>query len=240
MTKKVFALASVTVLTGLMAAVAVSACSSTDSPGDASPAFATPDARADGPVKPAPSDEDVMQTCPTTAPVTAADIGPTWVGPALPQTICNQQNLDDLKALFAKGNGNATHSDMEKTLGATCSPCVFTPVNSPTWGILIKDGNRIVADNSLGSCFTQFSDAKCGKAVFELDACAEHVCPQEECTDRQACMTKALNGACKDFSATLQKDCPRAADIQRQCDNFIKIVAASCAGGPDAGVDASL
>jgi hypothetical protein len=243
MVKKLFVLASVTALSGFAAALSVSGCSSDDPPAGAAPPTpdaGIPDVRPKPPEPPPDGPDDVPQTCPTTTPVTSADIGLTWVAPGPVQTVCNQQNLDDLKALFDKGKGSAKYSEIETTLGTTCAPCVFTQVKSASWGVIVKDGATIVADNSSGSCFGQLSDAACGKAVFELDACVDHVCPQDECTDTQACTSKALKGACKNLLATFQKGCPNAAAIQPQCDNFIKIIAVSCAGGPDAGVDASL
>jgi hypothetical protein len=243
MIRKLFALASVSALTGLVSVVSVAGCSS-DQPGGepAAPDTGTnvvkPDASADGP-KPPPDEPDEPATCPTTVPITAKEIGLTWVAPGPVQSVCSQQNLDDLKALFDKGKGSAKYSDIEKTLGATCGPCVFTQVKSPTWGVIVKDGTAVVADNSSGSCFGQLSDGTCGKAVFELDACVNLVCPQS-CSDRQACTSKALKGACKDYGTAFQKGCPEAATLEPQCDNFIKIIAVSCSGGADAGIDASL
>jgi hypothetical protein len=242
MVKRLFVLASVTALTGLAAALTVSGCASDPQPGvDPPPPDAgIPDAKPKPPPPDVIGDEDVPQKCPTTTPITSADIGLTWVAPGPVQTVCNQQNLDDLKALFDKGKGSAKYSDIEKTLGTTCGPCVFTQVKSASWGVIVKDGATIVADNASGSCFGQLSDATCGKAVFELDACVDLACPQDTCTDTQACTSKALKGACKNLASTFQTGCPNATDIQPQCDNFIKIIAVSCAGGPDAGVDASL
>jgi hypothetical protein len=242
MVKKLFALASVTALTGLMAAVTAAGCSSS-SPADPT---GTPDATND--TKPAqkpdvevPPEPDVVSTCPTTTPVTAADIGLTWVAPGAPQAVCNQQNLDDLKALFAAGKGSAKYTDIEKSLGAGCGACVFTAKAGARWGMIIKDGANVIADNSLGACFGALSTAECGKARFEIDSCLDIACPQTDCgTDVSACNTKALKGACKSFVTPYTTACPDEQTLIDNCTNFVRIIEVTCGGGPDAGLDSGI
>jgi hypothetical protein len=244
MVKKLFALASVTALTGLMAAVAASGCSSSTVVDTTPTTEAGPDVKTtpkDATVEPDDAEPPGPGTCPTTTPVTAADIGLTWVAPGPPQDVCSQQNLDDLKALFDAGKGSAKYTDIEKTLGTTCAPCVFTASKGARWGLIIKDGANIVADNSSGSCFGQLSTAECGKATFELDACTDIACPQTDCgTDTQACATKAGKGACKSFVTAFQTACPDAQTLIDNCTNFVRIIEVSCGGGPDGGKDSSL
>ena len=243
MVKKLFALASVTALTGLMAAVAASGCSSSTVV-DATPLTeAGPDAKVppkDSGKEPDP-EETGAATCPTTTPVTEADIGLTWVAPGAPQSVCIQKNLDDLKALFAAGKGSAKYTDIEKTLGTTCAPCVFTAKAGPRWGLLVKDGANVIADNSLGACFGALSTAECGKARFEIDSCLEIACPQTDCgTDLKICSTKALKGACKSFVTPYTKACPDEQTLLDNCTNFTRIIEVTCGGGPDAGLDSGI
>ena len=243
MVKKLFVLASVTALTGLMAAVAVSGCSSTNTVTDPVAETGPADAKVEAAVKKdaEPEDSSTTTTCPDMSKaVTVADIGLTWVAPGAPQSVCDQSNLDALKAVFAAGKGSAKYSDIEKSLGATCAACVFTPVKGARWGLIIKDGANIAGDNSQGSCNAQYSDNACGKASFEADACADLACPQQECTDQSACQKKAFaaKGPCATFAAGYRSACTK--DIGDVCDNFIKTIVASCGGGGDAGLDASL
>ena len=242
MVKKLFALASVTALTGLMAAVAASGCSSSSPLPEASP---TPDASTDVKVTPKEASVDPVDeaggTCPTTTPVTAADIGLTWVAPGAPQNVCNQADLDALKAVFDAGKGSAKYSDIEKSLGATCGPCVFTAVKGARWGMIIKDGANPVADNSLGACFGALSTAECGKARFEIDSCLDIACPQSDCgTDTSACNTKALKGACKSFVTPYTTACPDETALLTNCANFVRIIEITCGGGADGGLDSGL
>jgi len=245
MVKKMFALASVTALSGLMAAVAASGCSSTTTVDNPGAETGVPDAKLEAAVKPDTSvDTDApADTCPAPTPITATDIGLTWVAPGAPQAVCDQSNLDALKKVFADGKGSAKYTDIEKSLGATCAACVFTPKAGARWGVIIKDGTNIAADNSSGSCYAQNSTAECGKATFELDACVDIACPQSECTDAAACTKKAVaaKGPCATFTKAFQTGCPDAAALGDLCDNFIKTIVASCGGGPEAGtLDASL
>jgi len=243
MVKKLFALASVTALTGLMAAVAASGCSSTTTvdPGTAETGV---DAKTDAPAKvdaATPEEDTGAGTCPTTTPVTAADIGLTWVAPGAPQNVCNQADLDALKAVFAAGKGSAKYSDIEKSLGATCGPCVFTAVKGTRWGMIIKDGANPVADNSLGACFGALSTAECGKARFEIDSCLDIACPQSDCgTDTSACNTKALKGACKSFVTPYTAACPDESALLTNCANFVRIIEITCGGGADGGLDSGI
>ena len=241
MVKKLFALASVTALTGLMAAVAASGCSSSTVV-DATPVTeAGPDAKVTP--KEAGKDPDPEETgagtCPTTTPVTEADIGLTWVAPGPVQDACTQDNLDALKAVFAKGKGSASYKDIEASLGANCAACAFTPVKGTRWGVIIKDGANVAADNSSGSCFGQLSTPECGKAVFELDACIDIACPQADCPDRAACTPKAVKGACKSFAGPFQKACTDPT-VPESCNNFVKTIVVSCGGGADGGKDSGL
>jgi len=248
MVKKLFALASVTALTGLMAAVAASGCSSTTTV-DATP---TPEAGPDAktPLKEAGPDPDPdpeetgPATCPTPTPVTEADIGLTWLAPGTPQSVCGQADLDALKALFAAGKGSAKYSEIEKALSATCGPCVFTAKAGPRWGVIIKDGAQIAADNSQGACFGVLATAECGKARFNIDSCLDIACPRQECgsdaTAFRACNTKALKGACKSFVAPYTTACPDEESLIKNCNSFTRVIEVVCGGGADGGLDSGI
>src|SRR5688572_20987431 len=104
MVKKMFVLASVTALTGLMAAVTASGCSS-DSGGGETPGVpegGAPDVKTDTKKPPTEEPETGPGTCPPEGTVTAADIDKalTWLAPAPIQSVCTQQNIDDFKKLF--------------------------------------------------------------------------------------------------------------------------------------------
>jgi hypothetical protein len=204
---------------------------------------------ADPPVRPPrivdpPADPDEPSSnglCPMTVVITAADIGLTWVAPGPSQAVCNQQNLDDLKALLAAGNGVAKYADIESALGPTCGACVFTGRSDARWGMIIKDGANVIADNSQGACFGVLETAQCGKARFEIDACLSIACPPSDCgTDTSACNQKALKGACRAFVSPYFNACKDEQRLTGTCTSFVRIVEVTCGGGPDAGLDSGL
>jgi hypothetical protein len=242
MVKKLFALASVTALTGLISAVAASGCSSTTEVPGGTPETGAPDVKADAPkVKPDAEDIDSgPATCPSTDPIAEADLGLNWLPPRAIETVCTQQNIDDLKALFKKSPTGVKFADIKTSLGATCSACVFSPVKGPNWQVIVEDGSGAL-DNRTGSCFAQLENADCGKKRAVWEACLDAACPEAECgADKvQACAQKSQKGACKDLTEVYAKACPNETEHLPICGNIFSAIAVSCSGGADAGIDAS-
>ena len=244
MVKKLFVLASVTALTGLIAATLGAGCSSPDAAPEA-PVVSAPDGAP--PVKPPPGDSGGdgpdETTCPRTKPVAEAEVQAVfkWLPPAAVQTACTQQNLDDLKALFTKGKGSAKFTDIKTSLGATCSACAFSKTASTSWQVIIEDTNGYL-DNGTASCFAQLDSAACGKAAFQFDTCLQIACPDTECGTAAAvtaCNSKAAKGACKGMNTAVSAACPKLQEDVATCGGILDAIAISCAGGPDAGIDAS-
>jgi hypothetical protein len=245
MVKKLFALASVTALTGLITAVAASGCSSTETINTDVPETGGGDVKVEAAKKPdAEPEETGPAVCPTTDPITAADIEAQlqWLPPAAVQTVCTQQNIDDLKALFkaAPAGGGVKYVDIKKSLGTACAACAFSPIKGPNWQVFVEDTSGAI-DNRTGSCFAQLENADCGKKRFQWESCLDAACPETDCgADKvQACTQKAQKGACKDLTDVYAKACPNETDILPICGNIFSAIAVSCSGGPDAGIDAS-
>ncbi len=246
MVKKLFALASVTALTGLIAAVAASGCSSTTVT-DA-PETGAPDVKLDSPKKPDADEPEVgAPSCPTTTPITSAEIEAQikWLPPAAVQTACNQGDIDSLKALFKAappGKGIA-FADIKKSLGATCAACAFSPIAGPNWQVFVEDKTGAI-DNRTGSCFAQLENADCGKKRFIWESCLDAACPVADCADSTGavptkCTQNAQKAACKDLTTVYAKACPSEGDILPICGNIFSAIAVSCSGGRDSGIDAS-
>ena len=248
MVKKLFALVSVTALSGFVAAVTASGCSSPDSPvspGDA----ATADVAKVDSAKPdvdQPETGDVI-SCPTTKPITQADIEAQikWLPPAAIQTVCNQQNIDDLKALFkaAPAGSGVKYADIKKSLGTACAACAFSPIKGPNWQVFVEDTTGAI-DNRTGSCFAQLENADCGNKRFNWESCLDTACPVADCADStgkvpQKCKQNAQKAACKDLTTVYAKACPNETTILPICGNIFSAIAVSCAGGADAGIDAA-
>jgi hypothetical protein len=255
MVKQLFGLASVTALAGFVIAVAAAGCSgrvagyaddaSNDvrvvQPGD--PGYPGYDSGKKLPPKYDANEPDPEGFCPSTDPITAADIDAqlNWQAPAAFTNVCTQQNINDLKTLFktAPGGGGIKFADIKIALGATCASCAFSPMNGGTWQVFVEDGAGGAVDNRTGSCFAHRSGAACGKARFRWESCLESACSEAECgADRvQACTQKAQNGACKDLTSDYAKACPNETTDLVPCGNIFGSIATSCSGGPGNTID---
>jgi len=251
MVKKLFALASVTALTGLMAAVAASGCSSTTVV-DGAPAT---EAGTDGKSAPPKTDSapdpepDAAKTCPQSTPITTADIEADikWLPPAPTTNACTQKNMDDFKALFAKGapQTGLTFPNIKTVLGTECSACVFSEKNSPTWSLFANFDGMTATENVTPSCFAHNSvgGEACGKARFTWEACLDIACPKTECADDaaiRACQkAPAQNGPCKDVTKAYAAACKDEGALIKSCGTIFDSLAVSCGGGSDGGLDAA-
>jgi hypothetical protein len=225
----------------------------TDSAADATreaEASADSDAAADAGAD-AAADTGPRTNCPTGGPITEADLGRTWMPPFAVRSVCTQQAIDSLKTLYATNtDGGLTFTSIQSALGPSCSACVFSPEISdggltPNWSVYIEvDGGAqgtLFVDNRTGSCFARYSNNTCGKLRWEFERCLRIACL--DCTTTSAttqCKRDAQNGACKDITNAYATACPNETDLIADCDNIYKTIAASCSGGPDSGIDASL
>lgn len=267
MIKKLFGLASVTVLTGFVVAVSSAGCSSTTyyyadeggieggkpkaglNPGD--PGYTPPVPTSPAPTsttpidasKPPPPKVDAstepppVLTCPTTDPITAADIDAQllWKAPVAFQNVCTQQNIDDLKNLFknAPAGGGVKYADIKTSLGATCAACAFSPKAGASWQVFVEEVGGAI-DNRTGSCFAQRSGAACGQARFRWETCLDSACPEADCGPNgvTACTQKAQKVACLSLTNSYVAACPNEVDDLPICGNIFGAIATSCSGGP--------
>jgi hypothetical protein len=260
MVKKLFALASISALTGIVITSTVSGCSSTTTTADATDAAtATDSSKPVTPKDAAPPDDAATgpTTCPTNTAITAADIEAkaSWVPPAAPQNICTQANIDALKAKFAAdkaaGKTGTLFTDIKAALGATCAGCAFGPQAAQHWPPYVELTGGGTMSNRTASCLAQVESAACGKAYFEYDFClAQLACNTTDCTTSAAVTAcgktaSAKGGACYTLGQAFATECPNFTanvDAAGPCGSSPAAVAASCAAYPDGGslVDASL
>ena len=246
--KKVFALVSVTALSGLVAAIAASGCSSTETITDTPETSTIPDAKLDTKAKETEPDEaSGPASCPTLTPITEAEVEAQikWLPPVPSQTVCTQPDIDSLKALFKSatpGKGIA-FADIKKSLGATCSACAFSPIAGPNWQVFVEDKAGAI-DNRTGSCFAQLENVECGRKRFNWESCLNAACPTADCADATGkvpskCKQNAQKAACKDLTTAYAKACPNETTILPICGNIFSAITVSCSGGLDSGIDAS-
>lgn len=246
------ALATVTAASVFAAVLGVSSCSSSDSSDATSDGGDAGDVHTLPPLKDAGPDDEpetAPPNCPSTTPVTAADIKPSWGPPPPVQAVCTQQNIDALKAAYAASStGSVSYKDIRTAIGATCAGCAFSPYvvdggPATTWSVFLDvdlDAGTAI-DNITASCFAELVNPTCGNARHDWEACLRLTCKSTDCGDTNAvaqCKKDVQKGACKDLTATYVAACPNEAALLKYC-NIYGSIAAGCAGGPDAGIDAS-
>lgn len=250
MLKKLFALATMTAITGLGASMAVAGCSSTtttttdtasDAGGDAK---TTTKPKSDGGDTTTDDGGTTSDVCPKPGQVTEADVqqafnGP-WKGPGAPKNVCTQQDVDKVKALF-KSSQQVKFADIQSALSANCASCVFTPNTAATWGPLVQfqDGYY----QNYASCYAIASNDNCGKNLAYSDICLNAVCDETDCGSQQAqqaCIKKAINDGCKTFSAGISSACGNdLTSLDNSCGNLFQLMGVVCGGGLDGGIDAA-
>jgi hypothetical protein len=251
MRAKLLVLVGVVGLVGVAGALAMPGCSSD-----------TPDAPVDGgieadaPVVPEKEAGDVEAPdtgpakCPTTTPITAADVTPKWQPPPAVQTVCTQQNIDALKAAYKSStNGNVSFSIVRTSLGVPCSDCVFSQLTTndggtaTTWSVFVENdadaGTAI--DNRTASCLGRRAGDACGNARHQFETCLRLGCKSTDCVSAASitqCKKDVQSGACKTLTADYMAACPNEPALATECNLFASI-AYGCAGGADAGIDAA-
>jgi hypothetical protein len=234
MFKKVFALASFTALTGVIALGTAAGCSSSttssSSGGDTDGSTVKKDASSDRSTTPV--DEDAgPSTCPSTDPVAASDL--PWAPPtATNPNQCTEAMLTEFQQ-FLKDNPTTTNDQFEahiKTASQACHDCIFTDASKPTWGPIPTSGGKLVTIN-IGACFALASgNNNCGQAIqnefdCEFVACAD--CADD--TSFQACQKKAQTGACKPYVQAIQSGCQGVpTTVDDVCGTFIETIRIQC------------
>jgi hypothetical protein len=206
MVKKLFALASVTALTGLIATAGVAGCSSTtvqDASGDSAAPTGDGGKDASKPKTDGSADEDSGEpatgTCPTLDPIDATAL--PWKSPTKLLGACTAKELSDL-VTYVDANSSAKYADWKKTVtGASCSSCIFGKETDATWKPLLEDAKGQLVGLNVDSCIAIASgNDKCGQSYQNWFDCRFEACT--DCADGdtaalQKCLTNASKGACK-------------------------------------------
>ena len=244
-TKKLFALASVSALAGLMTTVAAAGCSSTttettttDAGGDAKEGGSRRDVGVE--------EEEPPVDCPQNVPVTVADFDKEigWKAAVAAPGSCAQADVTQLEANF-KDTNIQSYFDLGTGLSAECKACVFSKDTDANWQPIVGTA----ADNgqtgfvNFGACFGSIEGDACGKALQYEQFCYNVAC--NECattqTERQSCIGKAgdTGGMCEEFGATTGTACPQLQDTATQCNSVLDAVKTLCGegGAADAGTD---
>lgn len=243
MFKKMFALASVSALAGLVSSVAASGCSSTTSAGgDDASVDATTDARkqTEAGVEP----EAGPSVCPTTEAIDATTA--PWSPPGVSPGACTEKEIADLVA-FVDANKTAAYDLLKAQIkSASCAACLFVK-DGPKWGAFVEKDDGSFKRHNFGGCVAVTSGKdSCGKAFSQFDDCANFAC--QDCADDatfNACRQAAAKGACKVAGQAFLAECGDTSSLDA-CDKLTKSYTFEAAaralcvgiGGGDAGADA--
>lgn len=262
-TRKLFMVASIAAVAGVLMTTAVPGCSSSsDDTPEGTDASTNPDVKPIVPKETGPEEpeEAAPKTCPNLTALKEADFTTKWQPPPPVTSDCTQPDIDALKAAFKAATTGVKFTDMKTALGPTCAACVFSPLSTDaglasTWSVYVETSAPGAAavtaiSNTSASCFARLKDNACGKARNLFEQCLRRACVMEDpampelggCKSDSAVTTcygaPAQGGPCKEITDAYVAACPDEADYIAGCNVYASITA-GCAGGPEAGIDSS-
>ncbi len=229
MMNRIFALASVSALGGLVTAAAGAGCSTTEEKA-AAPADAGVDVRRvkeAGPPTPEDAGEEEEPTsCMTTNAIDATQF--PYAKPVNTPGACTNDELKAISAFFktkTSADEEVLVSEWSKEVSAKCAKCTFGPSDAAQWApILVKD-DRL--DNvNRGGCIELVSDKEgCGRTYQQATECRLNACLQE-------CKTQDEFSAClQDTNAIFTGPCKGAFDaLSKECGNNLGAYEKACQG----------
>ena len=248
-TKKLFALASVSAIAGLMTVVTSSGCTTTkeevvpgSSSGSTDGGKDSGGSKSDRPAIEDPEEEPTDE-CPQNVPLTEADLEKEigWKEAKKTPGACSPTDLTQLEKNF-EDTGIKSYFDLGKQLSDECFACVFAKDTDANWGPIVgtAENNGETGFVNFGACFGAVEDPACGKALQYEQFCYNIAC--NECattsTERQKCTEKAgSSGMCTEFGDTTATACPNIQTSAKQCNSIIDAAKTLCGSGTasDAG-----
>jgi len=248
MVKKLFALASMTALTGVVAAASAAGCSTTVTDVGGTDGGGTPETSTgtdSGPKKdsgPVVEEDTGPGTCPTPDAIDATQL--PWKSPTRAPGSCTQAELDAFVAKFDTDQDLAAAK--ASITNTACRDCIFAK-DGATWAPLVENASGQVAVLNVGGCIAIASNKDaCGKAYQQwvdcrFEACGE--CPDGDSNAFQKCLSAASKkgAACfAAFEAVVPQcgDDQTVSDAEAACDNtkyiFEAPIRAQCIGLGDA------
>jgi hypothetical protein len=266
MVKKLFALASITGLTGLVTAITAAGCSSTEVVQGGSP-DATTDAPKTTPKDtgtPVDTDEPAEPSCKAKdVTFTATPINPPA---AQTKTACSDAVIDALATACLEDPASTKDTKCKDARAVaankTCVDCVFGTKTDTEWKVINIEEGKSAQFNQAG-CIDHITTVPgCGGAYITILRCANTFCPQGEgkCdqTTGTACFNEIKEAECKNYllgnkvssddqacSNALQAKDPQISDNCFAADNtaaaektfFVNMVKTSCQSDPGGSKD---
>lgn len=251
-----FALASVTALGGLVAAVSAAGCTTTETVVQQTADSGVADAgKRDA--KPPVVEENDAEPPEDTCKTTGAKFEPNVVKPPKTPntTACSQDVLTALaNACFKAPSGNDCAAARQVAANKACADCIFSLKTDPEWGAIVLDPepNKPGLYNQAGCLDHATGIPDCGKNVLDVLACFDHYCgkcpsdsaEEEACQEEVRegeCMKYLISSQCLDAVQAKQDKCFPAAQTEAAYKQFfINIASVFCAaqsagGNPDGG-----
>ncbi|MBX3263197.1 MAG: hypothetical protein KIS78_10050 [Labilithrix sp.] len=218
MIKKIFALASVSALTGLVSAAAAAGCSSNEEPkGSASdgapPPTQTNDGGDDTEGREPGSRPNDTQSCMETRAIDMTRF--PYARAKRAANACTTQELDEISAFFRTKAQNAQDiviSDWAKSVSEGCAACVFSDGTGAEWTPILTKGDKL-DDVNRGGCIEIASGKEaCGRSYQHVAECRLEAC-SNTCDTAEgftACLQDVqgiFSGPCKGAYDALERDC---------------------------------
>jgi len=251
MNKRVFALVSVTTLTGIVVmgtslggckAEVVGAEPDATAPTPTSTTTATPECSKKPCIDAQPPPPPPPDACPSPEAIDATQL--PWKSPTRSPGSCTQAEVDAFTSKFDTDQDLAAAK--ASITNTACRECIFAK-DGATWAPLVENAAGEVAVLNVGGCIAIASNKDaCGKAYqnwfdCRFEACAG--CPDGDSTALQKCLSAASKkgAACyAAFEAVVPQcgDDQTVADAEAACDNtkyiFEAPIRAQCVGLGDA------
>lgn len=221
MFNKIFALASVSALAGLVSAAAAAGCSSNESgkasagatPGTGTDAGDKPDDRSDRRTSSGSSGSRGDEACMETRSIDMTRS--PYARAKKVANACTNKEADDLGTYFrnkAQNGEDISIAEWAKTVSDGCAACVFSDGKGAEWTpILTKDGK--LDDVNRGGCIEiQSGKEACGRAYqhvaeCRLEACSNTCDTPEGFTECLRDVQGIFSGPCKAAYDALDKEC---------------------------------
>lgn len=249
-----FALASVTALGGLVAAVSAAGCTTTEVVQQTTDGGATDGGKRDARQPPTGDDEEPEEeTCKTKGAKFEPD---EYKAPRAPNaTACSDEVLNALTdACFQAAGGKDCADAREVPANKACADCIFSAKSDPEWGAIVlnEEGATPPAFYNQAGCLDNVTGMpQCGKGVLDVIGCFDHYCGKcpSESAEEEACLEEVgdpeFSGECTDylvpgdcFDAVLAKQdkCFPGAKTEAAYKQFFRNIASVfCAAQPPGG-----
>jgi hypothetical protein len=246
MLKKLTLGVALTAVTGLVTALTVGGCSSSDTTTTSNPADSGPVDSSKPKIDSSVPEEDAASNCPKAITLTAADLkaDPGFKAATASPGVCSEADIKMVET-NSKDMSIKTWFDLAKGINPACTACLTSKDTDANWQPVVgtASNNGETGFYNFGACFGSVEGVACGEAIQFAQFCGNAACPRAECgattTQRNQCLQKAnaAGGPCAAFSDEVTKSCPKIQDTAKKCNNILDGMRTLCVGVADGGTD---